>query len=45
MKQLSTARNIQRNSQLYREENKEEGDRFDLEEKRDSQKGRKQSNQ
>ena len=34
VKQFSTARNTQRNFQLYREEKMEEGDRGDLEEKR-----------
>ena len=35
VKQFSTARNTQRNFQLYREEKMEEGDRGDLEEKRE----------
>ena len=43
VKQFSTARNTQRNFQLYREEKMEEGDRGDLEEKRESQKGTEQS--
>ena len=38
VKQLSTARNTQRNSQIYRQYNWEEGDRGDQEEKREFQK-------
>ena len=45
MKQLSTARNTQRFTELYREEKREEGDRSDHEEKRESQKWREQSSQ
>ena len=40
VKQLSTARNTQRDSQVYREESREEEDRDDQEEKKESQKGR-----
>ena len=40
----STAQNTHRNSQSYAEK-RDEGDRGDLEEKRESQKGREQSSQ
>ena len=40
VKQLSTARNTQRDSELYKEEKREERDRGDQEKKRKSQKGR-----
>ena len=43
VEQLSIARNTQRDSQLYREEKREGGDRGDQEEKRESQ--REDSNQ
>ena len=39
MKQFSTARKAQRNSELYREEKREEGDRSDQEEMRGKSKG------
>ena len=41
----STAQNTQSNSELCREEKRDEGDRGDLEEKRESRKGREQSSQ
>jgi len=40
VKQLSTARNTQRDSELYKEEKREERHRGDQEKKRKSQKGR-----
>ena len=45
LKQLSTGRDTQRFTQLYKEENREDGDRGDQEQKRESQKGREQSSQ
>ena len=45
VKQLSTARNTRRDSQLYREESREEEDRGNQEEKKESQKGREHSSQ
>ena len=45
VKQFSTVRNTQRDSELHGEEKREEGDRGDQEEKRGSQKGREQSSQ
>ena len=45
MKQFSTARNTQRDPELYAKEKREGGDRGELEDKRESQKGRKQSSQ
>ena len=42
VKQLSIARNNQRDSELYREEEREEGEWVDQEEKRESQKEREQ---
>ena len=45
VKQFSTVRDTQRESQLHREEKREEGERGDQEEKRWSQKGREQSSQ
>ena len=46
VKQFSTVRDAQRDSQSYiGEEKREEGDRGDQEEKRESQNGREQSSQ
>jgi len=47
LKQFSTARNMQRDSESYREDRREEGegDRGDQVEKAESQKGREQSSQ
>jgi len=40
-KQLSTSRNTQRDSELYKEDNRDEIDRGDPEKKRKSQKGKR----
>ena len=45
VKQFSTMRYTQRDSQLHIEEKRQEGDRGDQKEKRESQKGREQSRQ
>ena len=41
LKQLSTSRNTQRDSELYKEDNRDEIDRGDPEKKRKSQKGKR----
>ena len=45
MKKLSIARHTQRDSELYREEKREEGGAGDQQEKKESQKGREQPSQ